>query len=90
MKKPLNKLAEMEDSELRAWMRKIWDRVYPNQVSAWYDQWETALWENVKWSDAKTEEAGYALKSALDELNARMRRITCTILRQPPYQAIRP
>ena len=82
-------LEGMSDEELRNWIIDVWESVYPDQVSAFYDEWESKLFQFIKISkkDWKQEEEGWG---HIKDLTNRMRRITNTILRQPPYQAIKP
>ena len=80
-------LAKMEEPELRTWTRKIWAIEYPEQVSAWYDQWETRMWAHVAFKKDDTCTIQQAEYFKVRDLS---RKITCTILGQPPYQAIKP
>jgi hypothetical protein len=83
----LTTLAKMEEPALRAWLRKAWDAEYPNQVSAWYDEWESRMWERVAF---KKDDSGTLEREEYLMVRNLSRKITNTILGQPPYQAIRP
>jgi len=83
----LTTLAKMEEPALRAWLRKAWAVEYPHQVSAWYDEWESRMWARVAF---KKDETGTVERAAYLAVRDLARRITNTILGQPPYQAIRP
>ena len=87
MKKRLTTLAKLEESALRKWLRKVWDAEYPNQVSAWYDEWETRMWSHVAF---RKDESGTLEREEYLAVRDQSRKITCTILGQPPYQSIRP
>ena len=83
----LTTLAKMEEPAFRSWLRNAWDAEYPNQVSAWYDEWESRMWSRVAF---KKDETGTLEREAYFAVRDRARRITNTIHCQPPYQALQP
>lgn len=87
MQTRLTTLAKMNESQLRQWMSKVWAAEYPNQVSAWYDEWEDRMWSHVAF---KKDETGTLQQGEYFAVRDLGRKITCTILGQPPYQAVKP
>ncbi len=95
-KQKLSILSNMDEIELRFWLRSVWSYLYPNHSSNWYDVWEKDFWTFVVLGfpkfviTPKAMEKEQMIVSEMTTLLHRIRRITCTIKRQPPYQAIKP
>ena len=83
----LTTLAKMNETDFRAWLRKVWNVEYPNQVSAWYDEWEARMWARVGF---KKDNTGTVERDAFFAVRDLSRKITNTALNQAPYQAIKP
>ena len=80
-------LEKMDEGQLRAWLRKAWDAEYPNQVTAYFDEWEARMWSRVAFRKDLT---GMVERDAFLAVKESSRRITHTTHRQAPYQACRP
>jgi hypothetical protein len=85
LKRRIKTLYAMNDDELRAWMRRVWLKFNPLQVSDWYDQWEVKMFGMVSVDFFSENDVALFLG-----VQARARRITHSITTQPPYQAMKP